>query len=199
MGWAGAQKQRTSLRASSTFCIKDLALWQGFWRGLRLNRSGAGRHLKVETRLSTVRTEVHAKCTEFASCLRPLRGLVWNWAGRSGTVRRLHNLRCSRASNSRMAQGCLELSTGNCPVFRSGCMESQRKYKILWFVVDLHHRQRYFFICGCNRIVTRLQPERLERACCNLRARGKISRRISSFNSRTAIEHQALNCPHRAG
>ena len=28
------------------------------------------------------------------------------------------------------------------------------KYKILWFVVDMHHRQRYFFICGCKRIVT---------------------------------------------
>jgi len=28
------------------------------------------------------------------------------------------------------------------------------KYKILWFAVDMHHRQRYFFICGCKRIVT---------------------------------------------
>jgi hypothetical protein len=27
------------------------------------------------------------------------------------------------------------------------------KYKILWFVVDMYHRQRYFFICGCKRIV----------------------------------------------
>jgi hypothetical protein len=27
------------------------------------------------------------------------------------------------------------------------------KYKILWFVVDMHHRQRYFFICGCKRTV----------------------------------------------
>ncbi len=30
----------------------------------------------------------------------------------------------------------------------------QTKYKMLWFVVDLYHRQRYFFICGCNWIVT---------------------------------------------
>ena len=29
------------------------------------------------------------------------------------------------------------------------------KYKILWFVVDTHHRERYFFICGCNRTVTK--------------------------------------------
>ena len=26
-----------------------------------------------------------------------------------------------------------------------------KKYKILWFELDLHHRQRYFSICGCNR------------------------------------------------
>ncbi len=29
----------------------------------------------------------------------------------------------------------------------------QTKYKILWFVVDLYHRQRYFFICDLNQIV----------------------------------------------
>jgi hypothetical protein len=28
------------------------------------------------------------------------------------------------------------------------------KYKILWFVVDMYHRQRYFFICGCKQTVT---------------------------------------------
>ena len=50
------------------------------------------------------------------------------------------------------------------PLFRGVVHDSQRKYNILWFVVDLHHRERYFFICGCNQIVTRLQPERLERA-----------------------------------
>jgi hypothetical protein len=32
--------------------------------------------------------------------------------------------------------------------------EMASKYKILWFVVDLYHRQRYFFICGCKRTVT---------------------------------------------
>ena len=41
------------------------------------------------------------------------------------------------------------------------------KYKILWFVVDLYHRERYFFICGCNQIVTRAgeknpRPDRQE-------------------------------------
>jgi len=28
------------------------------------------------------------------------------------------------------------------------------KYKILWFCVDTHHRQRYFFNCGCKQTVT---------------------------------------------
>jgi len=27
------------------------------------------------------------------------------------------------------------------------------KYKILWFLVDTYHRERYFFICGCKQIV----------------------------------------------
>ena len=27
------------------------------------------------------------------------------------------------------------------------------KYKMLWFALDLHHRQRYFSICGCKRTV----------------------------------------------
>jgi len=40
-------------------------------------------------------------------------------------------------------------------VFRKRMRGMQRKYKILWFVVDLYHRQRYFFICGCKRIVTK--------------------------------------------
>jgi hypothetical protein len=35
-----------------------------------------------------------------------------------------------------------------------GMPQMTTKYKILWFVVDMHHRQRYFFICGCKRIVT---------------------------------------------
>jgi hypothetical protein len=33
-------------------------------------------------------------------------------------------------------------------------LQMTTKYKILWFVVDMHHRQRYFFICGCKQIVT---------------------------------------------
>jgi hypothetical protein len=31
--------------------------------------------------------------------------------------------------------------------------EMHIKYKILWFCVDTHHRQRYFFICGCKQTV----------------------------------------------
>jgi hypothetical protein len=41
-------------------------------------------------------------------------------------------------------------------MFSNGMQGTQRKYKILWFVVDMHHRQRYFFICDCKRIVTKL-------------------------------------------
>jgi hypothetical protein len=32
---------------------------------------------------------------------------------------------------------------------------TQRKYNLLWFVVDMHHRQRYFFICDCKQTVTK--------------------------------------------
>jgi hypothetical protein len=43
------------------------------------------------------------------------------------------------------------------------------KYNILWFVVDMYHRERYFFICGLKRIVmnsgvtTRREPLREEK------------------------------------
>jgi hypothetical protein len=33
------------------------------------------------------------------------------------------------------------------------------KYNILWFVLDIHHGQRYFFICGCHWTVTKYRPE----------------------------------------
>jgi hypothetical protein len=35
------------------------------------------------------------------------------------------------------------------PVFSKKVQGMAAKYKILWFVVDMHHRERYFFICGC--------------------------------------------------
>jgi hypothetical protein len=39
-------------------------------------------------------------------------------------------------------------------VFANQMQGMQRKYNILWFVVDIYHRERYFFICGCKWIVT---------------------------------------------
>ena len=33
-------------------------------------------------------------------------------------------------------------------VFSNWVREMSAKYKILWFVVDMHHRERYFFICS---------------------------------------------------
>jgi hypothetical protein len=47
--------------------------------------------------------------------------------------------------------GSDELSTGKGQCFEAGYRRMHRKYKILWFELDLHHRQRYFSICGCNR------------------------------------------------
>ena len=52
-------------------------------------------------------------------------------------------------------------------VFSNWVREMSAKYKILWFLVDTHHRERYFFICGCNQIVTRAgeknpRPDRQE-------------------------------------
>jgi len=38
--------------------------------------------------------------------------------------------------------------------FSGGVRDMSTKYKILWFVVDMYHRQRYFFICGCKQTVT---------------------------------------------
>ena len=42
------------------------------------------------------------------------------------------------------------------PVFRKQMQRMQTKYNILWFVVDLYHRERYFFICDLNQIVMNL-------------------------------------------
>src|SRR5580704_8140948 len=47
--------------------------------------------------------------------------------------------------------GANKLSTGKVQCFAAGYLRMHRKYKILWFELDLHHRQRYFSICGCNR------------------------------------------------
>jgi hypothetical protein len=41
------------------------------------------------------------------------------------------------------------------PVFSNKVPGTSTKYKILWFVVDMYHRERYFFICGCKQAVTK--------------------------------------------
>jgi hypothetical protein len=61
-------------------------------------------------------------------------------------IENLHRARLFRAFHRQM------------PVFRKEMPGMATKYKILWFVVDMYHRQRYFFICGCNRTV-RIQRE----------------------------------------
>ena len=51
------------------------------------------------------------------------------------------------------------------PLFRKDVRGMRTKYKMLWFVVDMYHRQRYFFICGFKQIVTILSVRtRLEAA-----------------------------------
>jgi hypothetical protein len=40
---------------------------------------------------------------------------------------------------------------------RGWCSVRCTKYYILWFVLDLHHRQRYFCICGCYETMTQLR------------------------------------------
>jgi hypothetical protein len=34
------------------------------------------------------------------------------------------------------------------PLMPAMYMKMTSEYNILWFVVDMHHRERYFFICG---------------------------------------------------
>src|SRR5580700_8297044 len=41
-------------------------------------------------------------------------------------------------------------------VFREQVRETLTKYKMLRFVVDTYHRQRYFFICGFKQTVTKI-------------------------------------------
>jgi hypothetical protein len=53
------------------------------------------------------------------------------------------------AMESRAERGCLRFPqafTGDSRNAAGMCW----KYKMLWFVVDMHHRWRYFFICGCK-------------------------------------------------
>ena len=35
------------------------------------------------------------------------------------------------------------------PMFSGRILQTLKKYNILWFVVDIYYRERYFFICGC--------------------------------------------------
>ena len=47
-----------------------------------------------------------------------------------------------------------QVSTGWMAVFSNRMPDLPSKYKMLWFAVDRHHRQRYFCICGCKQTVT---------------------------------------------
>lgn len=94
-------------------------------------------------------------CTGFAACLQGRGGLgLWKERGRDGAWVCTGNV-ANCDAGIRAVQGCRELSTGKWPVFRKRMRGMPSKYKILWFVVDIHHRERYFFICGCNQTVTR--------------------------------------------
>jgi hypothetical protein len=69
-------------------------------------------------------------------------------------------------------------------------LQMTTKYKILWFVVDMHHRQRYFFICGCKRIVT--LPALKDR-----RSRSARSGFCGSFTFPTPVRIKRFTLPSR--
>jgi hypothetical protein len=68
----------------------------------------------------------------------------------------------------------------------------QTKYKIWWFVVDLYHRQRYFFICDLNQIVKKPDVKSRRRA---------VERReflaVPSFRIAFFVKGSICSCPGR--
>ena len=55
------------------------------------------------------------------------------------------------------------------------------KYKILWFLVDIYYRERYFFICDCNQAVKKPRANNLCQAAENKTARCLIEPPVFRF------------------
>jgi hypothetical protein len=75
----------------------------------------------------------------------------------AGTGRRMEP-GADRQPQTRVGQGRLELSTSICLDLESGGAGSAIKYNMLWFFLDLYHRQGYFFICGTRAVPELLYP-----------------------------------------
>lgn len=105
--------------------------------------------------ISTTRTGSRQFCTAFAPCYGSKQGLR---LGLRGVMRRnpatALYLRHSRPAKSMLRKAVCAFHRQSQP-FHSGVRGMRTKYKILWFAVDLYHRQRYFFICGCKRTTTK--------------------------------------------
>jgi hypothetical protein len=67
------------------------------------------------------------------------------------------------------------------PVFGNRVPGMQRKYNLLWFVVDMHHRQRYFFICDCKQIVTKAGVKNRRKVAEKEESRGNPNSRFAFF------------------
>jgi len=59
------------------------------------------------------------------------------------------------------------LSTGQTLGFWDWVPGIASKHKILWFGVDMPHRQRYFFICGCEWKMNRHEAYEGQRSLMN--------------------------------
>jgi hypothetical protein len=76
-------------------------------------------------------------------------------------------------------------------VFRDLIREMAMKYKMLWFVVDTHHGQRYFFICGCKRTVTKDRRESSDSRIWGLCKAGRAGIRGSESHPAKELQRTA--------
>jgi len=67
-------------------------------------------------------------------------------------------------------------------LFRMQMPQMSWKYKILWFLVDIYYRERYFFICGCNRNVKKPSAKTLCQAVENKTTRCLMKPPVSRFS-----------------
>ena len=66
------------------------------------------------------------------------------------------------------------------------------EYNILWFVVDMHHRERYFFICGPEQIVVKSGLR------SRFRGSARVRRIYSGFTFRFRLNARDFRRPSQA-
>jgi len=105
--------------------------------------------------MSTIRTGDARFCTSSAPCEGTRKGLPLDGGAEMGPgLLVLPRFRCKRNRASPRQARPLATFHRQMAVFREQVREIPTKYKMLWFVVDTYHGQRYFFICGFKRTVT---------------------------------------------